>query len=55
MGKHKITISKDGYTSKELTVDVAEGQTATLTGSLDKVVAQSVSNNKTFVGSKLRE
>ena len=38
MGKHKIKISKAGYTTKEVTIDIAEGQTATLTGSLDKVV-----------------
>ncbi len=40
MGKHTIKISKVGYTTKEVTIDIAEGQTATLTGSLDKVVAE---------------
>ena len=46
MGKHKIKISKAGYTPKEVTIDVSEGQTATLTGSLEKVAFDG--NNKTF-------
>ena len=46
MGKHKIKISKAGYTTKEVTVDISEGQTATLTGSLEKVAFDG--NNKTF-------
>ncbi|MDD6817095.1 MAG: SUMF1/EgtB/PvdO family nonheme iron enzyme [Prevotellaceae bacterium] len=44
MGKHKIKISKAGYTTKEVTIDISEGQTATLTGSLEKVVAQNYPN-----------
>ena len=44
MGKHNIKISKAGYTTKEVTIDISEGQTATLTGSLEKVVAQNYPN-----------
>ena len=44
MGKHKIKISKAGYTTKEVTIDISEGQTATLTGTLDKMVAQNNAN-----------
>ena len=46
MGKHNIKISKAGYTTKEVTIDISEGQTATLTGSLEKVAFDG--NNKTF-------
>ncbi|MDY5125008.1 MAG: SUMF1/EgtB/PvdO family nonheme iron enzyme [Prevotella sp.] len=46
MGKHKIKISKAGYTTKEVTIDITEGQTATLTGSLEKVAFDG--NNKAF-------
>ena len=44
IGKHKIKISKAGYTTKEVTIDISEGQTATLTGSLEKVVTQNYPN-----------
>ena len=44
IGKHKIKISKAGYTTKEVTIDISEGQTAPLTGSLEKVVAQNNAN-----------
>ena len=44
IGKHKIKISKAGYTTKEVTIDISEGQTATLTGTLDKMVAQNNAN-----------
>ena len=53
MGKHTIKISKAGYTTKEVTIDIAEGQTATLTGSLDKVVAENNANQGGEVGNAI--
>ena len=36
VGSRKVTIKKDGYVTKELTADVREGETAVLSGTLEK-------------------
>ena len=44
MGSRKVTLKKDGYVTKELTVQVKEGETVVLSGTLDKAaVAAGVS------------
>ena len=39
VGSRKVTIKKDGYVAKELTADVREGETAVLSGTLEKAAA----------------
>ena len=39
MGSHKVSIRKDGYATKDVTVNITEGQTATLTGALEQNAA----------------
>ena len=48
VGSRKVTIKKDGYVAKELTADVREGETAVLSGTLEK--AESVASASGGVG-----
>lgn len=55
VGNHKVEVKKEGYTSESKTVSVAEGQTATISGSLSQSVStptssptSSVSGTQTF-------
>lgn len=52
MGKHTVKISKDGYATKEVTIEITEGQTATLTGELDHEVVAGGGHSPSLSGSR---